>query len=47
MNELPEQELSVKIANVDGIHVNDMNGFESHQRQILQEFTSEAAGSDD
>ena len=44
---LPEQELPVQVADVNGVHVDDVDVFEAHEGQILEEFTTEASGSND
>ena len=44
---VPEQELAVQIRDVDGVHVNDMNIRKARQGQVLEDFTSETASTND
>lgn len=36
---LPEQELAIKVADVDSIHIDHMNVFEATQSKVAQYFT--------
>lgn len=43
---LPEQELPIQIANVDRIHINDMNIFKSRESQIGKNLASQTTSPD-
>lgn len=43
----PEEELAIQVANVDGIHVDDMNVLEARQREIREYLTTQAACTND
>ena len=44
---LSEQELSVEVGQVDGVHVNHCDISEAHQSQILKEFAAQTPSPDD
>lgn len=44
---LPEQELTVKVGDVDGVHIDDVNVFEAGQGQVLEDFTAQTTGTND
>jgi hypothetical protein len=44
---LPEQELAVQVTDINSIHVDYMNIFESSKCQIGQDLTSETTSADD
>jgi hypothetical protein len=41
----PEEELSVEVADINCVHIDNMNIFESKQGQILQNLTSKSTSS--
>jgi hypothetical protein len=41
-----KEELAVKIAEVDGVKVNDVNFAKAGQCKVLEEFAADAAGAD-
>lgn len=43
----PKQELSIKITDINRIHVDDMNILESGEREVRQDFAPQAAGAND
>ena len=43
---IPEQELTVEVAEIDGVHIDHIDVLEARKRQILQDFTSKTTGSD-
>ena len=43
----PKQKLTIQIANVDGIEVDDLDVTESAQREIFEKFATDSAGSHD
>jgi len=44
---LPEQELTVEVGNIDGIHVNNMDVLEARQGQVGQNLATESTSSND
>jgi len=44
---LPEQKLAVQVTDINSIHVDYMNIFESSKRQIGQDLTSKTTSADD
>lgn len=42
---LPKEKLPVQVADVDCVHVDDVNVFEAHQRQIGKDLASETSSS--
>jgi len=43
---VPEEELPVQVGHVDGVHVDDVDLPEAHQRQVLQQLAAQTAGPD-
>ena len=39
----PEEELAIEIGDLDGVHVDDFNLSEAHERQVLEQFAAEAS----
>lgn len=37
---LPEEELTIKIADIDGVHVDDMDVLEASEGEIREDFTA-------
>ena len=44
---LPEEKLSIQVADVDGVHVDQVNVLEAHEGQVLQKLASQTSGPDD
>ena len=44
---LPKQELSVEVADIDGVHVDQVDALEPHQGQVLEDLAPQAAGPND
>lgn len=43
----PEKKLSVKVANIDSVHVDNMDVLETGQREVRKNFASKAASTYD
>jgi hypothetical protein len=44
---VPKQKLTVQVADVDRVHVDDVEPAEARQRQVLEQLAPEPAGADD
>lgn len=43
----PKQKLSIQITDINSVHVNDMNVLETEQREVGENFASQAASTND
>lgn len=43
----PEEELSVEVADIDRVHVNDVNVLEASQSEVGENLTTKATSADD
>lgn len=39
----PEEELAIEIGDLNGVHVDDFNVSEAHEREVLEQFAAEAS----
>lgn len=45
--DVPKQELTVKIADVDGVHIDDMDILEASESKVSEDLTAETTSADD
>lgn len=43
----PEQKLTIEVADIDGVHINDVNILEPCQREVGQNLATQPASADD
>lgn len=42
----PEEKLPIEVADIDSIHINDMNVLEAHERQVRKDLASQTSSTD-